>query len=491
MLRLAIAAPKLPVEPTCFRNAQSWPLPHAIATVVAIALLKCALLLLDPQVRLFTGDSGTYLFSAVTHGLPTDRSFTYPLLIRMVTSASNSLVPLLLLQTGFGIATATGVVLILRVGLGVRPWLAVSAGLLVAIEPSQLFYERMVMTEAASTFSLVALACFALLYLRSGKLAWLLACIVAGVVLASLRVGMVPVALSMPTAAVLVLALARGDDVPRLGARRLAVHLLAAILVTWACHDAYKRLYGHGCRSAPAYIQDAGIFRLGLVAPLLKPAHFDGTGIDASLLDRVMLPLSDPFLREAHIWRPGGLIAVLRAQAGPRTREVAATLADRAIHDDPVGLLRMGLATFKDYFDAPKRAGRMRSDLGIEELPNERTMQLLRDRYHYDYASVASAGSPVFTYFGYSSWWLMACLFLLAPLAVAMLLLERHWRPAQGLLLATLALGLVVGQLLCSHIVSFRYLHPLPILFLAFLAATVDRMLARGGSALVAARQNC
>lgn len=454
-----------------------------VCVVFGIVLVKLALLIVDPDIRLFTGDSGTYLFGAITRGLPPDRSFTYPMLIRLITARSDSLFSLLLLQSALGAAVAAGVLCIAYFALGVRMRLAALAALLVAIEPSQLFYERMIMTETASTFCLVALLGIALAYLASGRFLWLLACIVAGLALSSLRVGLVPVALSVPTACVLILAALRGRGAPALRGWRLAAHLLAAVVVTWGCHDVYKRLYGHGVRSRPAYIQDAGIFRLGLVVPLLKPEHFAGTGVDPAVLDRVKLPLDDPFQREAHIWSPNGLVAALREEAGPRTREVAGVLADRAIHDDPLGLLRLGLLTFKDYFDARRRMERMRSDLGLSELPNEKTLQLLRERFHYDYADVARTDTPISEYFGAASWWLIACLFLLAPLAIAMFVLERRTHPAASLLLALLAPGLVVGQLLCSHIISFRYLHPLPVLFVLTLAAIADRLIARRGAA--------
>lgn len=482
MPSLAIDAPPASTD---FARPDRWSPPAAtrwlaiVSTVLGIVLVKLCLLMLDPQVRLFMGDSGTYLFSAITRGVPSDRSFTYPLLIRAITSRSDSLFSLLLLQAGFGAAVATGVMAILHFGLGVRLGLCAAAALLVAIEPSQLFYERMVMTEAASTFCLVALACLALLYLRTGRLLWLVVVILAGVVLASLRVGLVPVALSVPAASVLILALLRGvGGAPRLRTGAVLMHLLVAIALTWGCHDAYKRLYGRGCRSNPAYIQDAGIFRLGLVVPLVKPAHFAGTGVDPALLGRVTLPLDDPFYREAHIWSPGGLVSVLREQAGPRTREVAAILADRAIRDDPFGLLRMGLLTFRDYFDTAKRVERLRSDLGASGSADAPTLELLRDRFHYDYTGVAQRDTPIFHYFENASWWLIVCLFLLGPLTVAMLVLEWRTRPAPALLLALLAFGLVLGQLLCSHIVSFRYVHPLPVFFLLFLAAVADRLLA-------------
>ena len=47
-----------------------------------------------------------------------------------------------------------------------------------------------------------------------------------------------------------------------------------------------------------------------------------------------------------------------------------------------------------------------------------------------------------------------------------------------ALLLSLVCCGLVVGQVLCSHIVSFRYLHPFTVLVVLNAAAVVDGMLA-------------
>jgi hypothetical protein len=52
------------------------------AVLLAVAVLKAAAILLDPQIRLFLGDSASYLFAARSdEWLPGDRSFTYPLLL--------------------------------------------------------------------------------------------------------------------------------------------------------------------------------------------------------------------------------------------------------------------------------------------------------------------------------------------------------------------------------------------------------------------------
>ena len=99
----------------------------AACVVFAVMLCKFAMLMLDPHVRLFMGDSATYLFSAVTHSTPPDRSFTYPTLIDQTAGRSGSLVSLLLMQTVFGAVAALVLYLILRLGFGVRLWLAAIA----------------------------------------------------------------------------------------------------------------------------------------------------------------------------------------------------------------------------------------------------------------------------------------------------------------------------------------------------------------------------
>ncbi len=83
-------------------------------------------------------------------------------------------------------------------------------------------------------------------------------------------------------------------------------HLAIALLLTFGTHGAYRHLYGFAMHEGPTYIRDGGLFRLGLVAPLVRAEDFDGTRVDAHLLDEVRIPLSDETTREAQIWSPGG-----------------------------------------------------------------------------------------------------------------------------------------------------------------------------------------
>ena len=86
----------------------------ACAVVAACLIVKLSVLLLDDRVRLFMGDSATYLWSAVSLQVPPDRSFTYPLLIRYTAGASDSIMTLIWFQSLCGVAKSMMVYGLLR-----------------------------------------------------------------------------------------------------------------------------------------------------------------------------------------------------------------------------------------------------------------------------------------------------------------------------------------------------------------------------------------
>lgn len=439
--------------------------------LIWILCLKGLLLILDPTMRLFMGDSATYFVSAVEHTTPPDRSFTYPMLIRLTAVVTGSITTLLLMQSLFGALTAAIVAGLLRFGWGVRPSIALIAAIVVTLDPSQLFYERMIMTESASSLALWASVALAVVHFRSGSWLALGACIVCGVALSSLRVGLVPVAFGLPVLAVILRVPARQADLVRwLGA------LALAMLATAASHQLYKRWYAQRYGGDPAYIHDAGLFRLGLVAPLIKPDYFEGTGVDPAILAEVRVPLQDPLNREMQIWNPGGLIPILRQHAGERANLVAAMLAARAMSDQPVAMLRMGLLTQGGFFDHNVSESRLLSDIGAGQPPDARTLAMMRSVLHYDAAGVDHMRSFVMGYYAATSPWLVLCLLLLAPLSLVVAWRCRHRHGRLSLFLAVVGLGFVIGQVLCSHIISFRYLHPLSTLTIFSLAILVDSL---------------
>lgn len=438
--------------------------PSWIVAVAAIALVKLVWLAVDPTLRLFMGDSASYLHYAAIDQPPPDRSFTYPLLIRATALASGSATTLLAVQALFGLATAALLYALLRSAAGLAAAPALLLSLLLATEPAQLFYERMVMAESAGTLCFLATLACGFAYLRRPHPGWLLAAAVCGVATVSLRLSLLPVVLGLAPLPPLVRAFATRGTAASRGWLRAGAAALVAVVATLAAHEGYKRWYDlrSDVERRVDYIHTSGFMRIGLVAPLIRPHHLDGLGLPANLLDEVEVPLDDRRGREAQIWVPGGLVSVLQRHAGPEANRIARKITMRAFRDDPLGLVRLGIATLGDYFVDPVALDRLWDDLGRRPA-GEGTLTLLRERLRYDAAGVENTPSPAYRAFAASRAWLTTCLFAL-PVLAALLLLRHRREPREGqaLLLALALLGLFLAQLLFAHIVSFRYLHPLP-----------------------------
>ncbi|HSJ41869.1 MAG TPA: hypothetical protein VK955_12550, partial [Xanthobacteraceae bacterium] len=154
---------------------------HIALVLLAIAAVKLTILLIDPNPRFFLWDSVTYLRGAIDGSLPRDRSFLYSLLIGAIAVPLHSLHALVIAQSLAGIASAFFAYLIVRVFLRVRFQVALITALLVAIEPGQLFYERMVMAEAFGSAIWLGFLVLVLAYVRDGRTIWLPAIALAGI----------------------------------------------------------------------------------------------------------------------------------------------------------------------------------------------------------------------------------------------------------------------------------------------------------------------
>src|SRR5215510_15081300 len=84
-----------------FRGGNAWWL--FCLLVLAIKLL---LFWLDPTPKLFMGDSGAYVHTALTGWIPEDRSYFYGYLVRWLAVWPHSFTPLLFVQTLASGATA-------------------------------------------------------------------------------------------------------------------------------------------------------------------------------------------------------------------------------------------------------------------------------------------------------------------------------------------------------------------------------------------------
>lgn len=438
-----------------------------LAITLLLLLIKAVFLLWDPQLRVFMGDSESYLQAAMTSWNPPDRSITYPLLVTVAVWAQSGIV-LVILQSGLGVLSSLGVFWILRRSARVSMIWAALASALVALEPTQLFYERMVMAEAAGFFAFTMMLVSAIAYVESGKLRWAWGFVLAGLATVSLRMNFLPVVLGLTLLLPTLRHMFQGIASQRTwaGRTRFALDMAALIVMTAGTHFAFKHYYGNLMGCDPAYMRSEAQMRLGLVAPLVRPEHLRKAGLSPELLDRVSFPLSDPLMREAQMWMPGGLWQILEQEVGHKQAlSLARKISARALQSDPFGLVRMGFSTSAGYFDSAIAKVRMADDLGSRK-PSEHAREMLLAALNVDRLPETNEGAGY--WFGGARWWLTLVWLLNGPLAVILLWRSRLVRTERAAMhvVALASLGLVMSHFLFSHVVSFRYLHSMPALFI-------------------------
>ena len=449
-----------------------------------VVVLKIIALVIDPQMRLFLGDSATFLLAArIDDWMPPDRSFVYPILIRWMVLPTGSLGVLLYWQTLAGIATALMMGWVLRWRLDLPRTFALVVVCVIALAPEQLFYERMVLAEAFGLCAFVAFFAAASAYLVRGDVIWLPITVLLGLLAVSLRMNYAPVVIVIS----LMLPLLRlFDPVARPPWRVPVAHCLLALACFALTHGAYRDYVGERFKTEPGYIGSSGFMRMGLIAPLIKPDDFVRAGLPADFAKRLTFDLADPDTRPAQLWTKGGLADAI-AKEGLDVDATCRKLSDHAFRDDPFGLVRLGVHTLGGYFDRSNARMRLTKDLARNPSPYpDEVIADVRDHWHYDISGAAQRWTPVSRWFSAGSSWLVACLFLLLPLGIANVAV--HWRDprrVQYLLGALIGVGLVLTEVLFSSIASYRYLHAFPLFVMVNalpLAVTLWRRVVSRGS---------
>lgn len=430
---------------------------------LAACVLKISLMLWDPQVRYYLRDSESYLGAALTDWIPTDRSWVYGRMIRWTAGLAGDISVLLWVQTAFGAMVAMFAWWLVHHALGLPRKVAWAIGLLVVLDPEQLFYERMMMAEAASLAALVAMFGCGVGYVRSGRMAWLPGGAAAGILAVSLRVSLLPIVLGFAVLPVLTrwACVRKGD-----GWRRPLCALVASMVLAVAAHQAYLANQQRLLPDWPkGYIAYAGYFRLGLVLPLVRDEDFRAAGLPPDFLSHVSADWRDPRQRHWQLWKPDGVTRQLSSVLGPvRGDEAALAISSNALHRDATGLLRLSVGTLSDYFDPAMVRERLIDDAGTRELSGAMLETLARN-FRVDASRAHIVDTPVARYFVGTAWWDIFCLFALGPVALVLVMLAWRRRHAVGLLLGLTAGGLAASIMLFSHIISIRYLHPLPFFF--------------------------
>lgn len=458
--------------------------------LLVIVGLKLAVLIADPQLRLFLGDSASYLHAAIVDGPPADRSFLYALIVRALALGEGSAMSLMLFATLGGIG-ASMMVFALASRLLLAPvWLAALLAIALALDPAWLYYERTLMAESSAGVAALAALAAMLAFVERGHRLWLLVALVAGVIAIALRTAFLPLiaGIAVLGPALRLIATWRRSD---RRARGLALATLIAAPVVFATllaahgrwHESALRAAASMNGRADAWTVDidelrgGGRFLLVLMLPSVRPEHFAGLGLPDDFLSTLKLPLNDRRLREANLWTEDGLFAALsRHSAEPEA--LARKIALRAFRDDRLGLVTHGFRTWADLFDPANARHRIADDLGVRT-PDAASLAWFAAHLDVAVSGQSPDSSLTARWFDASQRWMQA-LFLALPLtALALAWRALMRRQPTGVFIAFAALGFWLALVLFSPVATFRYLHFAPALLALVVAALAAPGVAR------------
>lgn len=453
---------------------------------LAVVCLKFIFLAVDPHPEMFMGDSGSYLWTALSGWIPPDRSFLYGFVIRWVSLSTHSLESLLVLQASLGAGTAILLACICRNLLRLSPRLSYASGFVCAVDPLQLVWERYVMTETISLFFYAIMLAFCLLYLRRRKI-WQLALVQVFAILAiSFRISYLLVVegttLVLPLLAFAPLlwpGLEKNLRSP--AARALAGHLALSLLLMLGLHFTYKGINGHLARRPPAYLYSSGFSILATWAPVLQPADSPDPRLAQIIAHGSEFHLSEPQQRNGQLYSSEHLIARWKEIEPDLTiaDQVAKQTALHALLHRPFSILTLGAMTFLDYFHPRELHRQAKSDLGTGELPPP-AQGMLKRRIQYDPPIVTRKHpySPLQSYFLDAQPYYY--LVVLCPLFCGTLL--YFVRNLQLLLFFFHASIFLATNSLLAVTASVRYLQPLSFLTIMLLFIGLNYLLYRAPS---------
>jgi len=319
-----------------------------------IFAVKLLLLWLDPTPKLYLGDSGSYIRTALIGSIPSDRSYFYGYLVRWLAVWPHSFTPLLVAQ-----ALASGVTAIVFAVICSRFFrmsnrLSFLFGLLCALDPCQLVWERYVMTETFSLLVYMLVLYWSLAYLRDRRL-WQLAVVQAlSVLLIGFRMSFLLVVegctILLPLIAFARCALPALREriearVPQGSVLAMALtHVAASIMMMFLMHGAYKYGNGYLTHREPAYLYDAGAHLAAVWAPALQPSDATDPRFGEIIANGPEFKIKVLGLRNAQQYGKGLLIDRWRQieKNHPTNDRVARETAINALRHRP--LLIAGLA---------------------------------------------------------------------------------------------------------------------------------------------------
>ena len=444
----------------------------------SIFALKLLFLAIDPVPKLYMGDSGSFISTALSGWIPPDRSFFYGYVIRWTALWTGSLTWLLVVQVCLSAITCILLSSITRVVFELPERWSYLFGFLCAIDPLQLLYERYVMTEAISLFLYAFVIYHSFLYLKTHRLRNLVIVQAASVLLIGFRMSFL---LQVQIATIILPLLAFAPDVLKRIRRRPPVeaspkslagvcagHLLLSVTLMFLLHAGYKRTNGWLSHREPDYLYSTGITLLAFWAPVLQPEDAS----DPRLADLIRrgdeFHLKDPVSRNAQRFRPGHLIDRLKKLEPdqPKVNSLAKKTALHALWRDPLGVLGISWRTYLSYWNVAAMKRCAESDFSFRRPPSDKLIALLASRFHLSFAKGTTNMSPTQMY--YLVAWPYYFLILLAPLLSGLAIALRSVRRYALLLFIHISIMMAMAMTFGSD--SIRYLQPISFMTLLVLA---------------------
>lgn len=465
-----------------------------IIFIGVVLCIKGVILYFDSLPMFFLGDSQSYLATALNGWIPNDRSFVYGFVIRFIAVYSHSLTVLIAFQVLISTLTALFAAYSLERFFCVRRKIAFTMGMLCAIEPLQLLYERYVLTETVSLFIFAIYMLLLFNYLEKPRISSMVFIQVIGTALISLRLSFLPFilfnAFIIPLFAIpffrrsVPAPLKKGSSKSKgLFSRKkwmttAALHVTVSLAATFFLHSAYKQLNGFLVNAPPEYQYQSGFFLLADWAPVVKAEDLPYPGLSGVVFSNLRFDLTDRSTRGAQRWMVGGLISNIKNTL-PDTLEadkVAKRTAINALKRDPRGVVFLAAQGFADYWDRENLEKCMMVDRGgNRELPPG-LLQVLQENFDLDAESFPTLQTLTNSY--YFAVWPWYLFLLLTPLCALFSLFfcdVNLFRQFCIIFIATSVLVIVASVLIERP--TIRYLHALEWLFVLILGSVTERLL--------------
>jgi hypothetical protein len=462
------------------REFQNWTL-----FCLFIFLLKLLLFALDPLPKFIMGDSGTYIWTALSGGIPEDRSFVYGYVLGWASTKAESLTPLLLLQLFLSGIVSILFASICRFIFQVPARWSYLLGFLCALDPLQLLYERYIMTEAISLFCYAIVLYRAFSYLKKRRLLDLILVQVVSLLLISFRMSYLPL---VEINTILLPLIAFSGEIWRglrhrpdkAGASRWSAlgicggHLLASVILMFGLHTGYKQLNGHLAHREPAYVYTTGVTILAFWSPALEPEDSADPRLAELIRNGDELALKDRHARNVQLFSPDHLIDRVYKLEPDRAKadQLARQTAFHALWRNPLAIARLAWETYADYWSVEVLKMSAEGDFSFYNPPSEDLVSLLASRFHLAHDRNSQVQSALQRYYVWT--WPYYFVVLLAPLITGFLMIFRRGREYALLLFVHSSLMMTIAMIFGE--LSIRFLQPVSFMTLLAIALWVSQL---------------